>query len=176
VVTLRLPYELAAFKRSPANLRLLADAQPDAAYVLLGSGVPVELFGGRFRAADSLAPLNAGTRRLVWFGNEARSVRVCVDPASGEVVSDVNAPDARPAVVNTTLGQFVATAEAVVGRFPFYDGGADLEERQQVADELAAIIQAVDPAAMLPDRLWSTLVDDVAIGDFATEDLIREPG
>jgi len=25
----------------------------------------------------------------------------------------------------------------------------------------------------MPDRFWSTFVDDVVIGDFATEDLIR---
>lgn len=38
--------------------------------------------------------------------------------------------------------------------------------------KISAAIGAIDSAALAPDSLWGTCVDDVVTGDFATEDVV----
>jgi hypothetical protein len=42
-------------------------------------------------------------------------------------------------------------------------------EIHAVARDLADLIRGIDPEAMADDRFWSTFVDDVEMGDFATQ-------
>jgi hypothetical protein len=40
------------------------------------------------------------------------------------------------------------------------------------AERIGEAIRRIDPIAMNSDSFWGTFVDDVAIGDFATEDVV----
>jgi hypothetical protein len=44
-----------------------------------------------------------------------------------------------------------------------------------VVDGLRYIVRSVEVEAMQPDRFWSTLVDDILMGDFATEFVVAQP-
>jgi hypothetical protein len=149
-------------------------------------GIPRALLG-RPLARESLSTIvnNAAARPLVWFGTFGLASHLCLEPETGQVVCvvgfepalpHVNGPawmDTRPAFVNSTLASFVASVRAVTDRFPFYSRSGSDADFDAAARDVARIVASVDPAAIDPDTFWATFVDDVAIGDWATEDVVN---
>lgn len=152
-------------------------------------GTPDELFtvgvpsmGPGYIRSDSLTVLDhqsAGT--IVCFGATASGDPVGVELASGRVVwtygSRWDRPDLlahEPGFINSNIGCFTDCVRAAIVRFPYYSRGAELEECEAVSNELAETLRVIDPPAMIIDRFWSTLIDDMKNGDFATEDILGD--
>ena len=76
--------------------------------------------------------------------------------------------------VNSSVGQFTETVRAVMDRFPYYDRGSAWGDWEAAGNDLMRLIEAVDPEAAIPDRFWSTFVDDVKMGDFDTRSVVEE--
>lgn len=150
-------------KFSEADLARL-EIPPSQCEALATQGIPADLFG-RFIAVSAPVTTSSVRGQLVVLGTAGFKDKVCLDPISGEVVEmvDTNEP---PTFVNDSLGAFVRTAQVVFSLFPFHSRGADVEERDRSATMVAAHIRRIDPSAMLPDRFWSALVDDITVGDF----------
>jgi hypothetical protein len=91
---------------------------------------------------------------------------MCIDPTTGAVWEPLNRPVPRRLFVSSSLSQFADTVEAVAAMFPFYDGPDDGQAADQAAHDLGVLIEGIDVEAVVPDRFWSTFLDDVAIGDF----------
>jgi hypothetical protein len=89
-------------------------------------------------------------------------------------------------VVNSTLGQFIASVQTVTARFPFDSegtredrGGAPTEdrwvraerlenERVQAAEDLVTSLRRIDPASVADlDGFWMAFVADVQMGNYA---------
>lgn len=168
--------------RSTAQVRATSAIAPDVAEHLEVIGLPAVLFGGRFRLDRELQRVRRPDGySLLRLGDVMLATALCVDPMTGRVVEiwdsgrlralRIGKLPWRESFVNSTLGKFVETATAVIDRLPYYHGDSSLEERRSVARELGAMIESIDPPAMDSDLFWSTFVDDVEIGDFATEDL-----
>jgi hypothetical protein len=155
--------------------------------------LPLELFmtgvpesGPKYRRDTELRVLTyEGFGPLVGFGLSGPFHRIAIDPASGTVV-DVLAKERAPgnvniqrvsqpppSFVNSSLEAFVECIRVAIARFPYYSRDAELEERDEVAKDLVRLLQPVDPPALEPDHFWSTFADDVAIGDFSTEDILE---
>lgn len=145
----------------------------ELAVELSAGGVPVDVLG-RFEAVREPYEVSTATRRVVCFGESGLREKICLDPQTGEVVQ-VGDGREEGTFVNTSLSHFRRVAQMLVERFPFHAAGADLEERERGASAVALAIESIDPCAMVPDRFWSTLVDDIAIGDF-DPDLMDEEG
>lgn len=170
---------------------------------LLREGVPKALFGA-YEAASELTPLEvSGYGQVVRFGSSGFYGSVCLDPRTGAVVYVRSyAPDrtidpARaypgpPVFINSSVDQFTASVRATLARFPFDRGDAERESREggdrdeiegaiaeewdRAADELEATLGTLDPAAVAdPDAFWMTFLDDVRIGDYATDDILSDP-
>ena len=93
-----------------------------------------------------------------------------MDSRSGKVVQVVDSIESR--IVNCDLGRFCECVRLVIDRFPFYSASATSDVRIAVRESLEAIIQEVDPEALIdPHGFWMTFLDDVEIGDFSTEDV-----
>jgi hypothetical protein len=146
-----------------ARLKLL----PNQREALITRGIPIDLLG-RFISVSSPFTTPSSRGALIVIGTTGLQGHVCLDPVSGEVVEVVDPRDP-PAFVNTSVADFTRTAQLVFSLFPFHSRGAELEERDRSAKKVAAEIEKIDPAAMLSDRFWSTLVDDIIIGDFDEE-------
>lgn len=99
-----------------------------------------------------------------------------------------------PLLVNTTLDQFINSVRAVLDRFPFDQSnsgtysvvdkpasGSDQEDKRErewdrAVEDLAETLSRIDPAAVAnPDGFWRTLLDDIQMGDFATEEVLKLP-
>jgi hypothetical protein len=153
---------------------------------------PRSLFrGGFFRADPEATPVTRPDGSiLVRFGSSRLSEAICVDLRTNAVVSvwDEDAvvikarrPAWREGFVNSDLDAFIEVARAVYNRFPYYaaaafDTEAGYRGVEQVQQELLALIARIDPPAAVPDRFWSTFVDDVGIGDFSNEDVLDPTG
>ena len=77
-----------------------------------------------------------------------------------------------PGFVNSDLGCFNGCVRTATARFPYYSRNAELKERIAVAEQVAGALRKIDAVAMVPDRFWSTFIDDLMNGDFATEDVL----
>jgi hypothetical protein len=133
--------------------------------------VPGSLLGGRYRAFDSpeLLDTRDPAPRLLGFASTGFRGVIALDVETGKVVEFHG--EGPVTFVNTSLERFVATARAVHDRFPFYARGASDDDMDAAADDLLRVIGAIDPPAARVDQFWSTLVDDVRMGDFSTEDV-----
>jgi hypothetical protein len=50
-------------------------------------------------------------------------------------------------------------------------------EVDRAAEDLTKILRSIDPAAVADQTTyWGSFVFDVQMGDFATEDVLRDPG
>ena len=108
----------------------------------------------------------------------------CFDPATGEVLELSDWPGMEPYLVNTTLDQFTRTVKAVTGAFPYYDdmpiavddveADARIAERVATAARIGDLLREIDPVAMAPDGFWDNFLVDVGMGDYSTEDVLRE--
>jgi len=52
--------------------------------------------------------------------------------------------------------------------------GVDVRELEEVGDELAAMILAIDPTALGELTYWGSFVEDVKDGNFSTQELQGE--
>jgi hypothetical protein len=133
----------------------------------LKNGVPVDLLGGRYAAADRLMVVSAHRGDLVQFGT-GLNLPICLDPKTNEVVS-VAADGLSTSLVNSSFERFTETVSAVTSRFPFYGLDSSDDDVEAATRNVADMIRRIDESAMVPDRFWSTLVDDIGMGDFVTE-------
>lgn len=140
-------------------------------------GVPA-CFIGRMYSADSGVSIleRAGDEPILRFGSSGLSDAIGVDLATGQVVDVINARGCPLLFVNASVEQFTRTVRTLIERFPYYDRDASDAEMETVANELLEIVRRIDPEAAIPDRYWSTFVDDVAIGDLSTEAVLSIDG
>lgn len=88
------------------------------------------------------------------------------------MVDVINARGLPLLFINTSIEKFVLTVKAVIDRFPYYEEDAADEEVEAAAADVRAIIERIDPAAVVPDRYWSTFVDDMEMRDLSTEEVL----
>ena len=144
----------------------IAGRRPEVWEALFRTGVPRDLFSGRYACVQRPTVLDVPEHgRLIQFGHLTRDP-VCVDLATGRVLEISRRGVAL--FVSSSIATFTETTRAVLDRFPYYDEDAEFDEIDAAARDLADLIRGIDPEAMVQDRFWSTFVDDVAIGDFAT--------
>jgi hypothetical protein len=169
---------------------------------LVSKGIPKDPLG-LYNAAHELTLLevpNYGP--LVCFGTQ-HSDYVCQDPHTGAIVYAAYLPPgivnigpdhfAGLSFVNSSLEQFIACVRAVLKRFPFYsldtgevddldDPAAERARAEQVdrevdraAADLTEILRNIDLVAVADETtFWWMFVFDVQMGDFATEDVLRD--
>jgi hypothetical protein len=106
---------------------------------------------------------------LIRFASSDLGASLLVEPVLGEVLFLVTVRGAVPSFVNSSLAQFTATARAVVDRYPYYAPTSSAGELDEAAAQVAEIVAAIDPPALRPDLYWSTFVDDMRAGAFASE-------
>lgn len=167
-----LSFELHVFAE-PEDMVTPLKAVSSVRYALFVAGVPRCFIGRRYTADTTLTLLpRGGGEPLARFGSSGLADAMCVDVTTGRVVEIINSPAAKPLFVNTSIEQFTRTVKVLVDRFPYYGQEAPDYEIDQVADELQDLITRIDPEASLPDRYWSTFVDDARIGDLSTEAIL----
>jgi len=167
-----LKYQSQVFSE-PSALSDLFRNFPSVRRTLFIEGVPKGFIGRRYVADSSITLLErAGHEQILRFGSSGLADAIGINLATGHVIEIINAPHSKLLFVNTSIEQFAQTVRAVINRFPYYDSDADEEEIQAVANELRDTIRNIDPAAAVPDRYWSTFVDDVEIGDLSTEAIL----
>jgi hypothetical protein len=142
----------------------------------LAAGVPKGLLGQEYRPLDQAAMLAPGDGGLVAFGTSGGYGRICVEPATGAVVHVPTIRKLTRNPVNASLDLFGECVAAVIRRFPFYCEDSAPEEREQVAEELRAVLAGIDATASAHNGFWETFVDDVAAGDYATEEIVGYDG
>ena len=168
----RLSFESHVFTESEAMTVLLDDA-PSVRHALFVIGVPKGFIGRRYAADPGVTPLvREGSDPLLRFGSCGLADAMCVDLVTEHVVEIINAARSAPLFVNTSIEQFTQTVKALVDRFLYYGHEATGDEMDIVAGELLNVIRSIDPEAAVPDRYWSTFVDDVQIGDLSTEAIL----
>jgi len=150
------------------------DGRTDVVDALTKTGVPKSSVGRAYTAAGELTWINLrDRRRLICFGKSGLDDDICVDPSSGEVLQVVDGADHH--LVNSSIGQFVESVKAVIRMFPYYEtSDSGSESGQKVADHISEAITRIDPAATEPDTFWETFVQDVAVGDYSTADVVKD--
>lgn len=142
---------------------------------LILHGAP-KAFLGRYESSPALTLVTVSqSQQWVCFGHTAEGDLMCLDPFTRQIVCVINVPNGPSFLVNTSLDQFIQTVRAVIERFPFYTGGSSLAVREEVGREIAQIVSRIDPAAISNvDGYWQTFIDDLVIGDLATENVVSE--
>ncbi|WP_074989915.1 SUKH-4 family immunity protein [Streptomyces misionensis] len=130
--------------------------------------VPRAMVGATYRAADALT---RGHGSLVRFGSTGLFGSILLDTVTGAVVK-LERDAHHVSIVNSSLPNFVVVVRAVIERFPFYDSGSDDSEWMAAARAVEEIVRGVDPGAFIRDGFWETLVNDIEMGDFSTEDVL----
>ena len=170
---MRPAFDVIVFRESEPE-STVAGRRPEVWEALFRTGVPRDLFSGRYTSAQKPVVLDVPEHgQLIQFGLTMRDP-VCVDPTTGQVLEIIRKGGVL--FVNSTLAAFTETVRAVLARFPYYDEDAEFDEIDAAARDLAGLIRGIDPEAMVPDRFWSTFVDDVEMGDFATQADEYQPG
>lgn len=132
-------------------------------------GLPRNLIGREYNLLPSARIIESEGRRLIWFANCSSTVKMCVAVQDGAVVTVSKSGVQRLRKVNSTLDQFLTSVKRIISRFPFYSEEADPAEFEDVANELESILLEIDPGSIVDDGFWSTFIDDVRLGDYATE-------
>jgi len=150
--------------------RSVAHASPAVVRSLTRDGVPRSWFYAGYRAARELRAVDVPPLgRLIRFATSGLGASLLVEPALGEVLFLVSVRGAKPSFVSSSLAQFTATARAVVDRYPYYTLTSTPEEVIAAADDIARLVEAIDPPALRADLYWATFVDDMRAGAFASE-------
>jgi hypothetical protein len=148
----------------------VANAGPEVVRALTREGVPKAWFYAGYHAARELRAVDVPPLgRLIRFASSGLGASLLVEPALGEVLFLVTVRGATPSFVSSSLPRFTATARAVVDRYPYYSLRSSPEEVLAAAADVARIIAAIDAPAMRADLYWSTFVDDMRAGAFASE-------
>ena len=108
---------------------------------------------------------------LIGFGMlyTSEPLVVCLDPVRGRVVHlDVDSRGAavgEPAMVNSSLQQYVATVRAATALFP-YDNDSD-DDLDLGAEALRNALEPIDPAAWSEGGWWDVIFyPDVTMGHY----------
>ena len=158
-----LPFTLITFPPSGAADALLRGRLDDLEAFHVG-GIPGAFVTARFRAQSTLSvAADEVGHRLVKFGTTVLGGSMCLDPATGEIVQLVGRKASR-FFVNTTLATYTTTVREVSNAFPFYSDNASVEEIEAAAQRASEVIRSIDREALVPDRYWSTFVDDMRTG------------
>ena len=136
---------------------------------LSGRGVPARSVGGEYAALNRAVFLEAAPHLLA-FGRSVGTERICVDVRSLEVVhvSRLDVPRAHP--VNANLAAFCASIEVAIARFPYYTYETVDEQGGEVARELREQLLKIDEVTNAHNSFWETFLDDVEMGNYATEE------
>lgn len=136
--------------------------------------VPASLLGYSYVAVEQPEIVeSSGKGRLLRFGTSGLSEMICMDLDGGMILQlDSSATSAR--AVNSSLAKFNETTKAIIERFPFYGEEAEMDQFEAVSIELADIIRRIDPSVLTVDSFWDTFINDVAIGDYATEEFVED--
>ncbi|MEA2220772.1 MAG: immunity protein [Solirubrobacteraceae bacterium] len=150
--------------------RSIPDPDPAMVRALTRDGVPKSWFYAGYHAARELRAVDVPPLgRLIRFASSGLGASLLVEPALGEVLFMVTVRGAVPSFVSSSLARFTATARAVVERYPYYSLSSGAGEVAEAAGQVARIIAAIDPPALRPDLYWSTFVEDMRDGAFASE-------
>jgi hypothetical protein len=149
----------------------LDDSVPDdvrmAANDLMRQGVPKALLHRhRYQADEKITHVVVNQKNLLRFGCVGSHASMCVDVATGSIVLGTEVE-----FVNSSLGKFTETVKTVTARFPFYSV-KDLSVDEVVdgaVKDVKDAIRSVEERALEHDGFWQGLVDDIQMGDFATE-------
>lgn len=154
----------------PSWLPEAVSSRLDVVAILFEEGIPAGIFGAYFDLGPAVQWIpGRGVKGFLSIGRTGLQGIIGIDPATG-IVEEIVSPDVPEVIfVNTTLAAFVETVEAVEARFPFYDADATDEAIDAASDDLLEIITRIDPDAAVPDRYWSTFVDDARMGDLSTQ-------
>ena len=152
------PFEMVTFSE-PTGIPFGWDKE------LVIKGVPKDPLG-QYNAAHELTLLEVpDSGPLVCFGNMGFHDHVCQDPHTGAIV------------YSSDLGEFniqdllddPASVRACMEQ--------DDREVDRVAEDLTEILRSIDIAAVADETtFWRSFVFDVRMGDFATEDVLRDRG
>ena len=100
---------------------------------------------------------------------------VALDPMSGEVLFVLDPAgrrgEPRASLMNSSLAHLRETVQAVIGRFPFYDGPQSEErttEEERAQNDLLRLIDEADPRVGEEPGPWGEFPWDVGMGDFGT--------
>jgi SUKH-4 immunity protein len=140
-----------------------------AAMQLIDRGFPRNLIGREYSLLPSARVIESEGRRFIWFANCSSTVKMCVAIQDGAVVTVSKTGNQRVRRVNSSLDQFSTSVKKVISRFPFYSEGVDPAEFEEVANELESILLEIDSSSIMDDGFWSTFIEDVRVGDYATE-------
>jgi hypothetical protein len=170
-----LPFTLVTYPPN-AEANAVLDRRPEDLRAFYADGVARSFASARYRADDLLSvTLDEEGNKLVRFGSTSHGA-MCLDPGSGEVVELVG-PAAKRFVANSSLRAFTAVVRQVSQAFPFYPNGASDEEIEAAAEQTAEAIRRVDEEALVSeDGYWSTFIDDMLTGDWATDDVLYALG
>lgn len=136
-------------------------------------GVPRGLIGHEYRALESAGIYPDSTAGiLVTFGARGLYGCLCVNIENGNVVSVSPGPVPAILPVNRDLDSFRRCVAAVINRFPFYDAEEDYDRYEDVAEEVRSIVLGIDGTVMNEDDFWVTFTDDLAMGDYSTEQVL----
>lgn len=167
-----LPFTLVTYPPS-AEANALLPRRPEDLRAFYADGLPKSFVSARYRASEALSVTSdEDGHELVRFGSTILDGSMCLDPRSGEVVELVG-PARKRVFVNSSLPAFTSVVRDVSRAFPFYPDGATDEEIDAAAERAAEIIRRVDEEALVADGYWSTVISDITIGDWATEDILR---
>lgn len=134
--------------------------------------VPRGLIGLEYRVRATADRLGGSLSHLVAFGSCGLRGQICIDTRTLAVV---HVPDPVENVVhpvNSDIDRFSRSVEAVISSFPFYGEDDDLEEREAVATGIRTTLLSIDPLAIEHHSFWATFVDDLIVGDYATEEIV----
>ncbi|MFE7114850.1 SUKH-4 family immunity protein [Streptomyces sp. NPDC057654] len=134
---------------------------------------PAEMVGYRYEAADALTKVSGtGHGGFVRFGSNGVFGSTLLNTVTGEVVQHVPGAD-QLRLMNSSLPAFTEIVRAFFERFPFYGSDSDESEFKTAAADVERIVREIDPSAFIQDGFWATLVDDINMGDFSTEEIIE---
>ncbi|MFF1397018.1 SUKH-4 family immunity protein [Streptomyces sp. NPDC058287] len=134
--------------------------------------VPRESVGYAYWAAERLDPVVIGNTRFICFGHTGSSGSVLLNTVTGAVVESDDELES-VSLVNSSLETFTACVKGVIERFPFYSEGADENEWESAADDVARLVRRVDPAAFVEGGYWHEMTSDIRMGDYATEAVLN---
>jgi hypothetical protein len=131
--------------------------------------VPRVILGLLYQVQDELTVMRtSGDRLLYRFASTGLSGQICIADDTGEILV---LHDSNPRPVNSSLEKFTECVRVVIDRFPYYGVDSDWEDQERVGRELAELLTAIDPVSLQVDSFWDTFINDVEIGDFATEEV-----
>lgn len=134
------------------------------------AGVPAGLIGYDYQALPEAVVLaGSGELGLVAFGTSGLFGRICIDPASSEVVFVPKEDVPVVSFVNKDLDSFIRCVEAVIARFPFY-ADEEQDEYSEEADELRGVLAGIDGSILEHAGFWDDFCWDVEMGEYGDWD------